>query len=543
MLQTNLLVVLVVSVAISMTLIPIAWRFAPQLGLVDEPNPRKVHRTAIPTIGGFGIAVGAVLPVLLVLELDPLVRSYVLGALVLVAFGVWDDAREINHYLKFTGQVFAVGLAIFYGDLWIERLPFVNAYELSAWFGKAFTLFAMIGMINAINHSDGLDGLAGGESLLSLIVIVFLASIFQDTRVVVIATAAIGSILGFLRYNVHPARVFMGDTGSQFLGYTLGFLAVLVTQAEYSALSPAVVLLVLGLPVIDILAVLFLRIKKSMHWFRATRNHIHHRLIDVGFDHHEVVIVIYSLHAVFVTSAVFLRYQNDYFIITLYLLYATSIFALLTYAEGRGRRAQEQVPLISVLTRSMKGARRLWPTFYLIVAICVPLFLLSGSVWIESVSWDFGLICSALLLIILLGLGFWERIGSVTTRSAIYVTAIFIAYLTVFEPGVGSAYMDQLNIAFFSVLAASIGLTVRLHRSLDLKLSTMDYLNFLGTLTILLFGGYYLRSEQAWLVVVEAIILIYGCELLIYQSKGRWSVLNVSSVATLGVLTLRGLVF
>ncbi len=526
-----------------MTLTPIMWRFAPRLGLVDKPTPRKVHAVAIPRTGGLGIAVGALLPIAFLLELDPLVQSYILGALVLVAFGIWDDARQINHYAKFAGQLIAVGLAVLYGGLSIERLPFVNGYELSAWFATVVTVFSMVGMINAINHSDGLDGLAGGESLLSLIVIIFLANIFQDATGMIIAAASIGSILGFLRYNTHPARVFMGDTGSQFLGFTLGFLAVLLTQAQQSALSPAVALFVLGLPIIDILAVLFLRIKNGMHWFRATRNHFHHRLIDRGFDHHEAVVIIYSVHALFVTSAIFLRYQSDHLIITLYLVYATSIFLLLTYLEQRGwRRTQERSLLLSVLARSIRGTKRLGSVSYWIVATCVPLFFFGTSVWIESVPWDFGLICSALLFIILIGLGFWDRIGSITTRGAVYVTATFLAYLTVYEPGVTPAYLDKLNIVFFLVLAASVGLALRLPGNLDFRVSTMDYLSLLGTITILLFGGYYLQSQQGWLVVVEAIILIYGCELLVYQSRGRWNVLNVTSIATLGVLALRGLV-
>ena len=188
--------------------------------------------------------------------------------------------------------------------------------------------------MNAINHSDGLDGLAGGESMLSLIVLAFLAFVGDNgTVAVVIACATMGGVLGFLRFNTHPAQVFMGDTGSQFLGFTLAFLAIYLTQVCHPALSNALPLLMLGLPIVDILAVLYLRIRQNTNWFKATRNHIHHRLLDRGFNHYESVIIIYSIQALLVISAIFLRYQNDWWVTAWYLPVCASVFVLLVIAE------------------------------------------------------------------------------------------------------------------------------------------------------------------------------------------------------------------
>src|SRR5215813_7520684 len=152
---------LTLAVAVSMLVIPLVRRVAPRLGLVDMPDPRKVHTVPIPRVGGWGITLGTLLPLLLVLRLDPLVQSFLIGCAILFAFGIWDDARSIGHWPKFVGQLAAVAMVVYYGDLWVSRVPFIDG-TLAADIGKPFTMFALIGVINAINHSDGLDGLAGG---------------------------------------------------------------------------------------------------------------------------------------------------------------------------------------------------------------------------------------------------------------------------------------------------------------------------------------------------------------------------------------------
>src|SRR5262249_553564 len=152
----------------------------------------------------------------------------------------------------------------------------------------------------AINHSDGLDGLAGGETLLSLFGIAYLAYLAQDPMLALMCFAVLGGIFGFLRFNTHPARVFMGGAGSQFLGFPLGpFVVALRTQSS-PGLSMALPLLLLGLPVIDILAVFYLRATSGMNWFRATKNHVHHRLLELGFDHYQAVVAIYALQTAFI---------------------------------------------------------------------------------------------------------------------------------------------------------------------------------------------------------------------------------------------------
>jgi len=310
---------IVMAMVISMSITPIMVRVANRLGMIDKPSLRKVHKTPIPRVGGIGIVLGAVIPVLLWVPLDTFLQAYLFGAIVLLIFGIWDDARELGHHIKFLGQLIAVLGVVYYGNVYIDHLPLLD-FELNPdYVGKPFTVFLMVGVINAINTSDGLDGLAGGLSLLSLGCIAYLSFMAEGQAVLIIALASLGGVFGFLRYNTYPAKVFMGDSGSQFLGFTLAYLAVQLTHDVNSVLSAALPALILGLPVIDIISVIVQRVYKGEKWYHAHKDHIHHRFLRLGFDHYEAVVLIYSIQTLFVVSAVFLAYESDLLILSIVL--------------------------------------------------------------------------------------------------------------------------------------------------------------------------------------------------------------------------------
>ena len=344
MMNNNLgiyLLIAMMAMAVSMAIIPLMIRLAPSLGMIDAPDPRKVHTTPIPRVGGLGIVLGALVPMLVWLPFSDLTVSIFVGAVILLVFGTWDDIAELGHYVKFVGQFLAAGVVVYYGDLYVSYFPLNNYETISESIGRPFTVIAIVGMINAINHSDGLDGLAGGESLISLGVIAYLAFVFDSALMLVISAATIGGIFGFLRFNSHPARVFMGDGGSQFLGFILAVLVVVLTQQVNTTLSPALPVLLLGLPIVDILAVFFLRAKHKMNLFKATRNHIHHRLLDIGFLHYESVMFIYTIQFILVISAIPLMYEKDINVLTFYLFICSSVFVFLTLAERYGYKVHK----------------------------------------------------------------------------------------------------------------------------------------------------------------------------------------------------------
>ncbi len=527
-----------------MLVIPLAWRLAPKMGMVDMPDPRKVHKAPIPRIGGWGIVLGALVPILIVARLDPLMQSFVIGGLTMFLYGVWDDAKQLSHWPKFAGQIFTVGLVVYYGNLWVSRFPFLEPEALPAWIGKPFTMFAMIGAINAVNHSDGLDGLAGGETLLSLIAIAFLSYLVDDDVSVAIAFATMGGILGFLRYNTHPAQVFMGDAGSQFLGFTLAFLVVYLTQVGHSAVSPALSLLLIGLPLADIVVVLFLRIRGGMNWFRATRNHIHHRLLDRGFDHYETVVIIYSLQAILVTSAVFLRYYSDLVVMLMYFGVVCGLFALLVTAEQRqwkARTLEEDSPLARLVDK-LRGNPWTVRAPRAAISTLIPLFVVVGACWINAVPRDFGVISGVIFAAVVVDF-FTHKQGAISpiTRGASYVTAVFVAYLIINHPGVSGPVSDTWIMSFIIVLALLVALCIRFTAKSQFGTTPTDYLIVFGVLALVFFGNLDVEARETSQLVMYAIVLLYGCELVIAQMRDRWNAFSFATAIALGVLAYRGI--
>ena len=534
---------LTVGVAVSMAVVPLAIRLAPALGMVDLPDPRKVHSTPIPRVGGWGIVIGSLVPLVVLQNSTPLVQSFVIGGLTLFLYGLWDDARQISHWIKFVGQIFAAALVVYYGGLYVTYFPFLIDQPLDPAIGKPFTVFAMIGMINAINHSDGLDGLAGGESMLSLIAIAILGFMADDSFSVALAFAIMGGILGFLRYNTHPAQVFMGDSGSQFLGFSLAFLAIYLTQVAHPTLSSALPLLILGLPISDILVVLFQRIKGHMNWFKATRNHVHHRLLDLGFDHYETVVIIYSVQLMLVLCAIFMRYQSDFIVTATYFSIITALFSGLLIAERSGWNLNQSrtVSGLSRLVVYLKLDPRLADGLLIFISLLVPAFVLGGTVWISHVPRDFAVISGVLALLLALEILLNRVLNSIVVRATVYVAAVFSAYLVIHFPG--SAAYPVTTLALFAVgaLALATAFFIRLTSKISFGTSPTDYLIVFVVLAIALFGNTYIAARDTAQLVVFSVVLIYGSEVIISRLRSRWHLLNLSTLAGLAILTARGL--
>jgi UDP-GlcNAc:undecaprenyl-phosphate GlcNAc-1-phosphate transferase len=539
----NSLLVPVMALAVSMVVIPIMLRVAPVLGLVDRPSARKVHTVPMARVGGWGIVLGALAPLALTLPLgDPLVQSYLWGALVLLAFGTWDDSREVGHYSKFVGQFLAVIPLVTYGGLRVERLPFLADLTLPPEFSIPFTVFALVGVINALNHSDGLDGLAGGEALLALLAMVLLGHLAEGPIMVAIGLAAIGSTLGFLRYNTHPAQLFMGDSGSQFLGFTVGVEVVRLTQQVNPALSAAVPALLLGLPVVDIVTVLAQRIYGGMNWFKATKNHVHHRLLDLNFGHHESVVIIYGVQALFVLSGIWLRYASDALVVAVYLGYCGALFAVLLAA----RRAGWQAGSPGTEGRLERAARAMQEHRYCQVVplgalgLALPVYLVAEGLTVAAVPRDFGVMSAVLLPV--LGLELLRRTAhSLTARVIVYATAVFVVYLGAIGAVGAIAPRSPVELAFFALVVVAIAVSVRCRTGQGFRTTPMDYLNLLVVLVLGMVPAQQFGEVPVTEIVIKAIILLYACELFLHAVRWRWNPLTLASGASLAVLAWRGL--
>src|SRR5512139_3569622 len=285
------LTTLLFSVFITIALIPITARVAGRIHLVDLPNERKVHSIPVPKSGGIAIGIGALVPLFFWIQLEDFFRWYLIGSGIIILGGFIDDVRGLGHRTKFAAQTLAALVVIFPDVVSIDSVGTLLAEGvlLPHWLSVPLTLVAIVGVTNAINLADGLDGLAGGVSLLTFCCIGFLAYLVQDRMIALLSIAMAGAILGFLRFNTYPASIFMGDTGSQFLGFSAIVLSLRLTQ-DNPALSPLLPLLIMGFPVLDTIVVMAQRVQERRPLFSADRNHFHHRLMRLGFYQTESVL-------------------------------------------------------------------------------------------------------------------------------------------------------------------------------------------------------------------------------------------------------------
>lgn len=374
-----------VSTFLALFLTPLLIKYATVIGAVDIPNERKVHTGSIPRIGGIAMVLATIVPMLIWLPFEGPYLAVSAAILIIFLFGIWDDRKEISYKMKFAGQILAVSVAVFIGDIFIRDLSLPGGIQLAEPVLWILTIFFLVGITNAMNMTDGLDGLAGGATLLSFALIAVLSIQSSAPNVLLITVAVVGGILGFLRFNSHPAVVFMGDTGSQFLGLILGLESILLTQYADTSLSKSLPLLILGLPLIDTLLVMLLRMKQGRSPFHADKSHLHHRLLALGLSHSQAVTTLYVIQALFSLSAYMLAYSGDLLPFLVFVIFGLSIVILLWgLEEGYFKRIHFRFLRVSVdkLLALKNGVINTPVTAYFVPAIL--LFLLTCSVLIRD---------------------------------------------------------------------------------------------------------------------------------------------------------------
>lgn len=280
----------------SAIILPRLSHIAEKIGLIDQPNERKIHNKPMPLVGGLGMIMALSLTSLLFFPLAHL-RGFFSGLIILTITGFLDDFKEIDHYWKFIAQAVAVTLMISFSKTVL--LSFGDLFSTGqinlGIFAVPLTYFCVIGVINSINMIDGLDGLAGGLSLISLISFAILSYVNNQMELMYLSLGLGGAVLGFLIYNWPPSRLFMGDAGSLSLGFSLAFLSIAITQVKDSHVPPVAPLLILAIPIVDTVTVMIERILRGRSPFYADRTHIHHRLIHTGRGKKETLYIILSL--------------------------------------------------------------------------------------------------------------------------------------------------------------------------------------------------------------------------------------------------------
>ena len=288
---------LLVAALVALISTPVVKALAFRVGAVDVPkDARRMHDHPIPRMGGLAIFFGFILSVLIFQPLTPELRGMLLGGVVIVILGIFDDIFALPAMPKFLVQIGAALIAVLEGNR-ISFLSNPNIFSKEAfwelgWLSIPISVFWIVGITNAVNLIDGLDGLACGVSTISSMTLLVIALIVSEPDVAILMGALAGGCIGFLPYNLNPAKIFMGDTGSTFLGFILAVVSIQGLFKFYAIISFAVPFLMLGLPIFDTCFAILRRVSHGQSPMQPDRGHIHHRLIDMGFSQKQAVAVL-----------------------------------------------------------------------------------------------------------------------------------------------------------------------------------------------------------------------------------------------------------
>ncbi len=317
---------------------PIAIHLAKVKGWVDFPNARKIHKVPMPRIGGLGILSGITVGIILTgfFKHQSWPFLFLIPAVLISLMGFADDIKNLSFKIKFAVQILAAILAVV---LIGANIPYVaNPFNHSkiefGIFGPVIAVIWIVGITNAINLSDGLDGLAAGLSAIAALALAF-TSARVDTTTAYIALAVFASAVAFLRYNFHPAKTFMGDTGSQLLGFTLAVISIKGASLSASALSLAIPILALGIPILDTAYAFIRRMAKGDNPFLPDKMHIHHQLLNMGFSHVGTVLFMYAISIVFAVTAMIFRGSHELTLFAFYMIIAIALLAFLRVMRGK----------------------------------------------------------------------------------------------------------------------------------------------------------------------------------------------------------------
>lgn len=514
----QLFLAFVVALSVTAALIPVLVHWAPTIGLTDPPGPRKVHSIPVPRVGGLAMAVGLLLPTVMTVELTPSIRGLLIGLVVLLLFGLWDDRVTLGYRMKFAGQVLAAGLCMVLGNVHLGTLMIGGVIVLPQAISIFVTFVFLVGITNAVNLADGLDGLAGGLVLLCLCAIALFAAMSGNVSVAEMALIEAGAVLGFLRFNTHPARIFMGDSGSQMLGFSVGVLALLATQGEACPLSAALPLLLLGLPIMDTLTVMTTRIRAGRSPFSADSNHLHHRLLALGFAHREAVLIIYMMQVALVLLAYFLRFESDSEVLIAFCAFAGLVLGLLRRASQVGWTLSHLGGDSGGIRRYINGftpAARIPAMALGVMSTCLVIYATTVLASSSRVGVDLGLMCLGMLIVLLL-LSTWKAERSLQwfERTATYISVVLLVYLDQTMPD-KPPLLTTLSWTCVGITGAAALVRFWLSPTRRFELTTLDLIVlFIALVLPNLPGSIQLPADLPG-GIAKAVILLYVVEMIL----------------------------
>jgi len=487
------------------------------------------------------MVVGSVLSIAILAEINQQLIAILAGFIVIWGFGLWDDKCDLNYKIKFLGQLLAVVIVVTWGDVVVRTFPFFDGY-IPDYLAIPLTIFALVGITNAINLSDGLDGLAGGTSLISISIIALLAFDASGEMVVIISMAITGSILGFLRHNTYPARLFMGDTGSQFLGFSLGVLVILLTQTVNSAMSPLISLFILGLPILDTMAVMGQRLYERRSPFSPDKNHIHHKLLDIGFDHYEAVFTIYLVQSALISVAYFMMYESDLLLLIIYAMSCACVLGAFLLANKTswtlhskdGAKKAVLRKLVGVLRK--KGLLTTIPTQFLMLV--VPMLYVLSFVLAEQVTADMAVLAGLLIIIMVAAINLKLPRAEMLEKAVVYIVSVMAVYLM----PLSDEHFDTHNIinVLYLFIVIAFALRVRFCNDKSFQVNPLDYLVIILVIVVPNLPEAHLEDSGIGEMAVKLVVLFYASEALMGLKTQGWNLMRIGTLAALSIIIFRG---
>ena len=307
----------ILSGILSYALTPLVKRFAYKIGAIDVPkDSRRMHKKPTPRLGGLAIFIGFMGAMLVFYKFDVQMLSILIGAMIIVVLGIFDDVLALGAKFKFIVQIIAAAIPVCIGGMKIEFFSNLNPLSSEPYFSLGIfaipvTIIWIVGITNAVNLIDGLDGLAVGVSSIASLTMLAVALLNYEFGVAVTMACLTGACLGFIPYNFNPAEIFMGDTGSTFLGYMLATMSISGFFKFYAVVSFAVPLLILGLPIFDTASAITRRVLEGRSPMSPDRGHVHHRLVDMGFNVKQAVAILYAISGTLGLAAVVLTTSGE----------------------------------------------------------------------------------------------------------------------------------------------------------------------------------------------------------------------------------------
>ena len=536
--STPLFFSFLVSLVISMALIPVLTTSAWRLQFIDMPGARRGHAAPIAKVGGIAFALATFAAVLLWAPKDQLILSSLAGGAVILLFGVWDDRADLHYAMKFLGQVLAAAVVIGFAGLRLSTVPFMDDAVIPEWVAIPLTLIVIVGVTNAVNLADGLDGLAGGLSLISFAGIAFLAYQAEESQLVFLMVPVLGGLLGFLRFNTYPARIFMGDAGSQFLGHYLAVAAILLTDLSKTFYSPVLMLLLWGVPLLDTVGVMGQRLLEGRSPFVGDRNHLHYKLLAMGLQHRQAVTAIYTVHGLMVCSAYLLRWESDATALAVYAAFALGVLSLFIVAKQRpvvqGLQNQQAKPLDDGEPGGWYSTLPLQS-----LAFAVPLFLVSAVLLPVDVPMDLGSVAAGLFLLMSIGCLVAPSARSMMVRAGLYLGATFVIYLLEQPLPTGWSVLHAPLNGFFVILAALIMLTIRFGVKQRFETTPLDYLMVFLAFAIPFLPEMRIGDINLSILTAKMIVMFLAFELLLHSFAERLMQFGLVSSWVLLMLGIR----